>query len=244
MKNFSIKAAIICLTLCYPSVARAQSNHSIKATQPAIITITPDEGSGLTQAARTIEVWSGRATAIDFSLVNEQIIQVFLADPSRFTYATDTPLDKGKATTLFLRQILPLKFPNLTTARETNLFIKTKTTDGNVRLYTFNIRPGTATPVYHGLSVANVTSSPNGKEPVLQVGFSRQATLDDIERGLQIAIARGYSTTSDPIVYKVRDFLARARNTNYQSLVELAQTVKIPLPVLTQLGSLGIGNVQ
>lgn len=238
MKNFSIKAAIICLTFCYPTVAQAQSSHSIKANQPAIITISRDEGSGLTQSARTIEVWPGRATAIDFSLVNEQITQVFLADPSRFTYATDTPLDKGDATTLFLRQILPLKFPNLTTARETNLFIKTKTSDGNVRLYTFNVRPGTTTPVYHGLSIANITSSPNG------VGFSRQATLDDIERGLQIAVTRGYTTASDPIVYKVRDFLARARNTNYQSLVELAQTVKIPLPVLTQLGSLGIANVQ
>jgi len=50
--------------------------------------------------------------------------------PTHFTYATDVPLDSGQATTVFLRKIQPLKFPNLTTTDITNLFVKTKSSDG------------------------------------------------------------------------------------------------------------------
>ncbi len=74
---------------------------------------------------------------------------------------------------------------------------------------------------------------------MLQVDSSRPATLDSIERGLQVAVARRYTSTSDPIVRKVREFLARAGNTSNRSWNELAQTLKIPFPVLTQLANLG-----
>jgi hypothetical protein len=241
MKNLSIKAALsLCLTVCFSGIAQAQQSRPHRSNLPAILTISPDEGTGLTEAARTVEVWAGRATAIDFSRVNERIVQVFLADPSRFTYATDTPLDKGEATTLFLRQILPLRFPNLTTTRVTNLFVKTRTSDGSVRLYTFNIQPGESRARYNGVSVATLSPAQIGQQATLQVGSVRPATINDIERGLQVAISRGYTPASDPIVYKIREFLARARNSSNPSLIELAETLKIPLPVLTQLGAIGI----
>ena len=106
--------------------------------QSAILTVNVSEARGLNSKAINIEVWNGRATAVDFSGVNERITQIFLADPTHFTYATDTPLDSGQATTVFLRKIQPLKFPNLTTTNITNLFVKTRTSDGKVHLYTFN----------------------------------------------------------------------------------------------------------
>ena len=186
-----------------------------------------------------VQVWSGRGTAIDFSNVNEQITQIFLADPSHFTYATDTPLSNGQATTVFLRRIKPLKFPNLTTANVTNLFVKTKTSAGNSRLYTFNIQPGENEPRYSALNMALINASQQNNR-TLEVGDGHKATLGDIERGLIASIRLGYAPASDPVVSKVREFLALARNTSNKSLVEIAQNSNLSLRVLTELGLLGI----
>jgi hypothetical protein len=186
-----------------------------------------------------VQVWSGRATAIDFSDVNEQITQIFLADPSRFTYATDTPLSNGQATTVFLRRIKPLNFPNLTTANVTNLFVKTKTSAGNSRLYTFNIQPGQNQPRYSTVNMAPIKANQINNLTV-ELGDGRKATLGDIERGLFASIRLGYAPPSDPVVSKVREFLALARNTSNKSLVEIAQNSNLSLRVLTELGLLGI----
>ena len=54
------------------------------------------------------------------------------------------------------------------------------------------------------------------------------------------AIRKGYTPPSDPVITKVREFIALARNTSDKSLVEVAQTTKVSLPLLTELGLLGI----
>ena len=187
-----------------------------------------------------VKVWTGRATAIDFSGVNERITQVFLADPTHFTYTTDLPLDSRQATTIFLRRIKPLKFPNLTTTSVTNLFVKTKTDDGKTRLYTFNLKKSSSSPTYSGLSISNKISNHDRRELTLQVGSFRKANINDIERGLVSAIRKGYTPASDPIVSKVKRFIALARNTSDKSLVELAQDAKVSLPLITELGLMGI----
>jgi len=214
----------------------------VQAQQPTILKVSTNEGRGLNGQAINVKVWAGRATAIDFSGVNERITQIFLADPSRFTYASDTPLESGQATTIFLRQIQPLKFPQLTTATVTNLFVKTITAKGTTRLYTFNVQPGENLPKYSGLIIVE-ESGVELKKRTLEVGSFRPATLQDIERGLVSALHRGYTPTSDSIVTKVRKFLVLARNTNDKSWLEIAQYVNLPLPVLTALGLLGIEDV-
>ena len=207
----------------------------------AILTVNAEQARGLDSKAIDIKVWTGRATAIDFSGVNERITQIFLADPTHFTYATDTPLDNGQATTIFLRKIQPLKFPNLTTTDITNLFIKTKTSDGKSHLYTFNLKKSNSFPSYSGLNISNQTPNANNNiEPTLQVGSFRKATINDIERGLVSAIRKGYTPPSDPVVIKIREFIALARNTSDKSLVEIAQNRQVSLPLLTELGLLGI----
>ncbi len=212
-------------------------SFSVNAQQPGALTTSPSQS--VTEKAINLQVWTGRATAIDFSSVNEQITQIFLADPSRFTYATDAPLEAGRATTIFLRRIKPLQFPNLTTASVTNLFVKTKTANGNVRLYTFNLQAGKNSPKYSTIDIAAVSGIEQQRQ-TLEVGLFRRATLSDIERGLVAAVRLGYAPTRDPIVFKVREFLAIARNTSSQTLVEIAQKVNLPLPVLTEIGLLGI----
>lgn len=221
MKNFIISViSFSIMAFVAPSYAQEPVKHTNETIDPSI----------------NVQVWSGRATAIDFSDVNEQITQIFLADPSRFTYATDTLLSNGQATTVFLRRIKPLKFPNLTTANVTNLFVKTKTSTGNSRLYTFNIQPGENEPRYSTLNMAPIKVN----NLTLELGDGRKATLGDIERGLVASIRLGYAPASDPVVSKVREFLALARNTSSKSLVEIAQNSNLSLRVLTELGLLGI----
>jgi hypothetical protein len=218
-------------TICFANPSYAQ---------PAILTVSASQARGTNSRAIEVKVGTGRATAIDFSGVNERIIQVFLSDPSYFTYSTDTALEKGQSTTLFIRLIQPLRFPNLTTSSNTNLFVKTKNIDGQSYLYTFNLKKINSSPNYSGIAISNQIPNPVGVEPTIQVSSSRKATISDIERGLIVAIRRGYTPASDPVVAKVREFIALARNTSEKTLVDIAAQAKVSLPLLTELGLLGI----
>jgi hypothetical protein len=208
--------------------------------QPAILTVSTSQARGTNSRAIEVKVGNGRATAIDFSSLNERITQVFLSDPSNFTYSTDTPLENGQSTTLFIRRIKPLKFPNLTTSSNTNLFVKTKDNEGQSHLYTFNLKKINSSPNYSGIAISNQTPNSVGIEPSIQVDSSRKATISDIETGLIIAIRRGYTPASDPVVAKTREFIALARNTSDKTLIEIAAQTKVSLPLITELGLLGI----
>ncbi|NJL63253.1 MAG: hypothetical protein HC903_17285 [Methylacidiphilales bacterium] len=208
--------------------------------QPAILTVSTNQARGTNSRAIEVKVGNGRATAIDFSGVNERITQIFLSDPSSFTYSTDTPLENGQATTVFLRRIQPLKFPNLTTSSNTNLFVKTRASDGQIHLYTFNLKKSNKSPNYSGIAISNQIPNFAGVEMTFQVGSFRRATINDIERGLVSAIRRGYTPPSDPVVNKVREFIALARNSSDHNFIEVASSAKVSLPLLTELALLGI----
>ncbi|MBR8834401.1 MAG: hypothetical protein DSM106950_10295 [Stigonema ocellatum SAG 48.90 = DSM 106950] len=186
-----------------------------------------------------VPVWPGRFTAIDFSQTNEIITYILIADPSRTVYNTDAELSSNQAKTVFLKVIKPLRFPGATSTKITNLSIKTRTPDGQQRLYTFNIVPGCGTPTYSGISISPIT---RGVEQTWLVGSNQVTTLSDIERGLQMAIALGYTATNDPVVFKVREFLALARNTT--PIPKAAASVNLPLSVLSSLGQLGLEKSQ
>ncbi|MEA5574778.1 hypothetical protein [Calothrix sp. UHCC 0171] len=215
-------------------------NANPSFSQPAILTVNASQARGINSRAIEIKVGNGRATVIDFSGINERITQVFLSDPSNFTYSTDTPLENGQSATLFIRRIQPLRFPNLTTTSNTNLFIKTRNSDGQSHLYTFNLKKISSAPIYSGIAISNQTPNSVGHEPSVQVSSSHKATISDIEKGLIIAIRRGYTSASDPVVTKIREFIALARNTSDKTLIEIAIQTKVSLPLITELGLLGI----
>lgn len=108
----------------------------ISVVAQEIIRVSPKTTN---QQPVTVKVLSGRATAIDFSSTKQRITSVVLADSSRLVYNADAPIESGQATTLFLKQIQPLKFPGATTANVTNLFIKTVDSQGRQKLYVFNV---------------------------------------------------------------------------------------------------------
>ena len=181
--------------------------------------------------ALDVKVYPGRASVIDFSQTDEVIGYVLIADPSRLVFGTDTELSGGRAKTIFLRSILPLRFPGATTTNITSLSIKTMDSQHKQRLYTFNVTLANNRPEQLGIQIATV---PSGNTQSLGIRTGQTITASDVERGLKIAIQRRYTTANDPIVYQVRQFLDKLKNRNL-SPTDAAIEVGIDFSVLTEL---------
>ncbi|MGK7916660.1 MAG: hypothetical protein AB4038_14125 [Prochloraceae cyanobacterium] len=187
-----------------------------------------------------VSVNPGRIAVIDFSATDEAISYIGLGDASRVVYNTDFPIQSGTAQTIFLLPIEELDFPGATTTRITNLVAKTVDANGVSRVYNFQIE--------HSNSVANlgIKITPQTRKTIadierqtIKVSYGRAANLDDVARGLTIAIERGFTTADDPVVSKVRRFIALARNGEL-SVVESAQAADIDLAVISSLAEMAL----
>ena len=184
-----------------------------------------------TTSAVQVQVARGRATSISFSQTDETIAYILLADASRVVYSTDAELETGRAKTIFLRVIQPLRFPGATTTPVTNLMVQTVDARGQNRLYTFDI-VHSSNPRYAGVQILPAIA----RSQTSSVG-NLNLTPDRIQTGLSIAIMRGYTSIDDPIVAKVRQLLELMQTEN-MTASEAAQSVGIPLDVLESLARL------
>lgn len=186
-------------------------------------------------AAIDVNVYHGRTTVIDFSPVGESITFLSLGDPSQIVFNTDVPLDSGQAATILLRVIEPLSFPGATSTTVTNLVVKTVDISQQQRLYNFQI--------VHCYGVATDLGVQIIRDPIdnslIVLGGGRTGHIDDVEKGLMIAVRRGYTTADDPIVLKIKNFLAMVRNQDL-SLVEAAGAVGVDFAVITELALIAI----
>lgn len=181
-----------------------------------------------------LQLVPGRSTAIDFSQVQERIVFVNLADPSRTVFNSNAPIESGLATTLFVTPIQALAFPGLTTNPVTTLQVQTITPGGDLRLYTFNVRQSE-----HAAQAGLViTAAP---EPIQLVLPSRPTPValspQRIAQGLEAAIAQGITPGDDPIVEAVTTVLAHVEAG--QSWREAAAAHGVDLEVLEALAALG-----
>jgi hypothetical protein len=189
-----------------------------------------------------LELETGRSTAIDFSPTQERILFVKLADPSRTTYVANKAIESGQATTLFLTPIQALSFPGATTNAVTTLLVQTVDAANNQRLYSFNLQP-VEVAKFTGVVITPIQKRPTVKrlqpKPVAVRPQIDPASLDieRIERGLTVALDKGYTPESDPIVAKVRRVIASVRVG--QSLSTAAILAQVPLDVLAALDKLG-----
>ncbi|MEA5621435.1 hypothetical protein [Nostoc sp. UHCC 0251] len=236
-----------------------------------------------------VQITPGRATPISFTQTDEAIAYILVADPSRLVYTTDTDLKSGRATTIFLRAIQPLKFPGATTTAITNLLVQTIDKTGQKRLYNFDIVPKRRNTEYVGIQIANAlvvplqgsklriadapedvavplrgsklklrAASPIGfgtarrrgaasessaiaGQQTLLIDKNRRARVDDIETGLRIAINRGYTNKSDPVVPKVQQVLSLLRNSRV-TIPEAATSVGVPVEVISELGRIALND--
>ncbi|WP_242045698.1 MULTISPECIES: hypothetical protein [unclassified Calothrix] len=230
-----------------------------------------------------VQVTPGRATPISFTQTDEAIAYILVADPSQLVYTTDTDLKSGRATTIFLRAIQPLKFPGATTTAITNLLVQTVDKTGQKRLYNFDIVSMRRNTEYIGIHIANAIVVPLGGsklriadtpedvavplggsklravsgsarrrraasessaiagQQTLLIDKNRRARVDDIETGLRIAINRGYTNTSDPVVPKVQQVLDLLRNSRV-TIPEAAKSVGVPVKVISELGRIALND--
>lgn len=156
-----------------------------------------------------------------------------LGDPSRLVYTADAPLESGQASTLFLKQIQPLRFPGATTATLTNLLIKTIDSQGRQQLHSFNVVAAHGSPEYSNVQVSRTAAKTNSIAPTL----STPALLERVEAGIQVTIARGLAKADDPLFDRVRQFLKDVRGGD--SMQVAANRAGISLALLQKLSRLG-----
>ena len=71
----------------------------------------------------------------------------------------------------------------------------------------------------------------------VNVDRGRAPSASDVEKGLLIAIQKGYTAANDPVVYSVRQFLALVRNHNL-SVTDAAARAGVDLSVIIELAKI------
>jgi len=139
-----------------------------------------------------LKVWSGYGLTINFIPTGEIIQQVWIGDPSRIALTSNGNLCQKTeimnssqnctntgATVLFLRQIKPINFPNLTSSddKSTQLTVITSGTIGQ-KQYQFRLIPAKGNPDYTSLVVKPRTERP---KPLVLVRVQPSTNLNSIE---------------------------------------------------------------
>lgn len=227
-----------------PSVEQSQPSMAFLSRQRAYRYTTP------------INLWPGRSVIIDFR-TDEAISFIQLSDLSQIVFQTNAPLETGQAKVVVLRLIDPLVFEGLTTASVPTLTVITTDPEGALRTYLFNLYARVGLPDTADVNGVAIVASPDQVEAERVALLHREAglsvptpqertvvtrlghaTATDIERGLEVAIAKGYTAVNDPVVFQVRELVAQTRN-GADIFSEISR-LNLRLAVITELGQLGI----
>lgn len=187
-----------------------------------------------------LSVWPGSGANIDFTRTEEAIQRVWLDDPSRLTVDFDAPLsgDSG-ASVIHLRRVTGISFPNLPATASTLLTVVTQSRDGKRHVYQFEVNYGSGTPQYATVAlIPNTTGTGSSNAGGLVVSNGRTASLADVERGLQQALAQNLITASSPVIARTQDFLVRARNG--AAMQSAADEANISMAIVSQLATMGM----
>ena len=194
------------------------------------------------ERAVTVKVWPGFGINISFLPAKASIVKVWLDDPSKVVLDFDEPLclaaeqtncESGRPSIIHLRRIQGLTFPHLPSADSTLLTAVVETISGERQIYTFRIELAAGEPEYHTLAISPEPST----QPAIQVG-SRQANLEAVELGLQVAASRQLIERERLLWRKIQTFLALARNG--VAVSEAAQQAGVSLAVITRLAGWGL----
>ncbi len=192
------------LTLLAVASGVFQIQASVLAAESTVVANLNYEQVGQETAIASginVSVNPGRIAVIDFSATDEAISYLGLGDASKVVYNTDFPIQSGMAQTIFLLPIEELEFPGATTTKITNLVAKTVDAGGVSRVYNFQIN--------HSQSVVNlgVKIMPQTLQAIadvnrsgIKVSYGRTANLDDVARGLTLAISRGFTTNLSGVI--------------------------------------------
>jgi hypothetical protein len=233
MKSNPIPLFILipCL-MTFPIVTQAQT--------PDSRTLNPIGATTALQEGATVQIFPGRASVINFKN-DEFITSVTLSDPTYVLYSPNAEIDSGQATALILRLSNGIPFENLSRSSKPNISITTINAENEQNTYLFDLQIASGLPQvnqdYNGIAIVPDEEAIAINDNVIQTPKG-DATINHIERGLRIAIRRGFTQRSDPIVNQVREILAQVRNGG--SVRAIARQIGVPLSVLAALGELGL----
>ena len=197
--------------------------------------------------AVSVDIYTGRGSVIDFQN-GEVIAYIQLSDMSEIVYSTNAPLESGRSSMIVLREIEPLDFEGQTTAAVPNLIVSAIDPEGISRTYIFDLhlrqeRPsearGNGIAIVPADAILARTARRLERPNVPTVRSSlEQPTIADIANGLEIAIARGYTAESDPVVSQVRQLIALVDSG--QTITAAARETNIDPNILKALGDIAI----
>lgn len=208
---------------------------------PLVRQLSQSQAQGLVGNGAQVAVWSGSGTNIDFTRTGERIQRAWVDDPSRVVVDFDAPLCSGGsgnctggASFIHLRRVTEIHFPNLPETSSTLLTVITRPPQNSVpRQYLFQLTYGSGTPQYAALAITPDSHTLNG----IRISGDRTANWNDVERGLQRAIAQQLITRDSPVVMRVQTFLAHVQNGT--PLEQASQQAGVSLALLTRLAEIG-----
>lgn len=212
------------------------------AAAPLVRQVSATQAQGLSGNGTVISVWAGAGTNIDFSQTGETVQRAWIDDPHAVTVDFDVPMsgqnaqgNSSGARIVHLRRVTGISFPNLPQARSTLLTVITQTHSGGAKTYLFEVRYGQGAPQYASVRITPDTSAASGG--VVQISGNRSASWNDVQRGLDRAIAQSIIPPTSPVAVRVRSLLALVQNgTDLNSA--LAQS-GVSLAVVARLAEMG-----
>ena len=208
---------------------------------PLVRQLPQSQAQGLAGSGAQVTVWSGSGTNIDFTRTGERIQRAWVDDPSQVVVDFDAPLCSGGggncsggASFIHLRRVTGIHFPNLPQTRSTLLTVITRSSQSSVpRQYLFQVTYGSGSPQYAALAIVPDSQTLNG----VRISSTRTANWNDVERGLQRAIAQRLITADSRVVIRVQNFLTRIRSGT--PLEQASQQAGVSLAVITRLAEIG-----
>lgn len=202
-------------------------NAPLLAAAGAVLRLSASQAAGQGNIP-TVKVWRGSGINISFIPTGEAIQKAWLDDPSHLTVDFDGALPG--ATSLHLRRINYINFPQLPSGNSTLLTVITQGTQGRQR-YLFRLTYGNGKPDYYAVSV------------VPDSAFDRQGSLfveQAVARGLAAAQAQGLISArrgNGALSARVQNFLALLRQG--QPPEAAARQAGISMALVNKLSELG-----
>ena len=184
-------------------------------------------------------VHSGVGATVDFTQTGKIVQRAWLGDPSKVTLDADRPIEEGSSV-LFLRRISGLNFDGLPSTASTVLTTVLVSANGS-EVCQIPVSYSSTLPSYTSLKLMPSAESDSraissgDDDLVTRLLRTSSVNLDEVEAGINAnALSLG---ENNPVVIRVREFIARARNGAEQK--STAQELEIEWPLVLELGTQG-----
>ena len=190
------------------------------------------------KGAIPITLYFGKVISIDFTDVGEYITFIVPSDRSQFVYNTDLPIQSNQAQGVFLLPVKKINFKGTYQTSHPNLIIKTINSFGQTKQYNFIINFSADIMTSTGIKIV----SPPHTSPIdsnkIRVSAGQTINADNIERGLNIALAKQFINRNDPNISSVRNFVFMLRNG--RSVDEAMAATGVSPAVIESLGEMSL----